>query len=271
VLLLALLILAAGCGGPKHGPEVDLGSVPGIEAPIDEAEAEAPKEQAAEAQVGQVAEPMAEAVGDVEMPERPPYRMRVGDKLLIRFFYYPGYNLEVFVRSDGVVTIPSLGEVRAEGMTPRELEDIIRTHYAQILAEPTVSVIVQQPANEQVFVLGEVRTPRAVDYTAASTVMQLIASAGGVTTAAKKNSVILIRRRPEGDFGGTKLNLEDVLDGRAADVDLLPRDVVYVPMSSIARVDLFVNQFFQEISPVLYFYITGSEIFDPEGKFFIGR
>lgn len=252
---LVLVAMAAGCGGPKPGPEADLTAVPGTEA---------------EVQPETLPEAVPDVTAEIQIPERPPYRLGIGDKLWIKFFSYPGYSLEVFVRPDGVVTIPSLGEVKAEGMTPKELEDIIRAHYAQILVEPTVSVIVENSTSEQVFVFGEVRRAGAIAYGSSLTVLEAIAGAGGVNTDAKRNSVVLIRRKPDGEFGGTKLDLDDILDNRAANVALLPRDVIYVPMSSVGKVDLFVTQIFQKISPALYFYITGSEIFDPKGRFYIG-
>lgn len=257
VISMALLVLAAGCGGPKPGAEIDLTAVTEEESDV---RTETPPPEV-------VTSPVAET----QVAERPAYKLGIGDRLWIKFFYYPGYSLEVMVRPDGVVTIPSLGEVKAEGMTPKELEDMIRTHYAQILAEPTVSVIVLRSASEQIFVFGEVNRPGAIDYSSSLTLLEAVAGAGGVTTEAKQNNLVLIRKTAGGEFQGTKLNLEDILDNPATNVALLPRDVIYVPMSSIAKVDLFVSQFFQQISPVLYFYIAGGEIFDPEGRFFIGR
>lgn len=256
VVSLFLLVMAAGCGGPKPEPEVDLNAVP---------------DSGSDVQSDGPTAPAPELTAETGIAERPAYRIGVGDRLWIKFFYYPGYSLEVSVRVDGMVTVPSLGEVKAEGMTPKELEDVIRGHYAQILSEPTVSVIVLKSASELVFVFGEVRYPRALEYTNALTLLQAIAGAGGLTTDAKQNSLLLIRKTSSGEFGGTKLDVEDILDSGAPDVALMPRDVIYVPMSSIAKVDLFVNQFFQEINPALYFYISGSEIFDPAGRFFIGR
>ena len=256
VVSLVLLIFLAGCGGPKPGPEADLGVVAEIES---------------KAQSDALPEFAPGLSTEIKIPDRPAYRIGVADKLWIKFLYYPGYNLEVIVRPDGVVTIPSLGEVRAEGMPPLELQDMIRTHYAQILSEPSVSVIVQTSASQLVFVLGEVMSPGSVNYGSSLTVLQAITEAGGVNREAKRNSLILMRKMPDGEFAGTKVNLEEILDNKAPDIDLMPRDVIYVPMTSIAKVDQFVSQFFAQIYPVLYFYISGYQIFDPEGTYFIGR
>lgn len=256
--MLAAMVLLAGCGGSKPEPAVDLSATSGIER-----------------EAGLV--PTSEAQGVlapgtmIDLPERAPYRLTVGDRIEVRFLYYPGYNLQLAVRSDGVVTIPAVGEVMVEGMAPSELENIIRTRYAQILASPEVSVIVAYSSDDQFFVLGQVKVQGSYTYRGRMTVLDGIAGAGGVLDQGKKDSVILIRKKADGTFGGMRVNVEEIVAGKATNPVLMPRDVLYVPMSSIGKVDLFVSQFFQQISPVLRFYIEGSEIFDPQGQFFIGN
>jgi hypothetical protein len=46
-----------------------------------------------------------------------------------------------------------------------------------------------------------------------------------------------------------KLNLADVIAGRAADELLQPHDVVFVPRSRIAQVGLFVEQYINSLVP----------------------
>jgi hypothetical protein len=52
---------------------------------------------------------------------------------------------------------------------------------------------------------------------------------------------------------------------------LKPGDVVYVPMTFIAKVDVFVDQFFAKLTPTWYFFIAGREVLNPEGRYIIGR
>jgi polysaccharide export outer membrane protein len=170
------------------------------------------------------------------------------------------------------VTVPLVGEVHAEGMRPSELEDVIRARYAEVLVEPEVSVIVTEFANQRVFVFGEVLDPGAIDLKGSSTVLDAVAEAGGITPAGRTDSIILIRQQPDGMFAGTRVNLQDLLAGRPGEsLVLKPRDVVYVPMTFIAKVDVFVDQFFAKLTPAWYFFIAGREVLNPEGRYIIGR
>lgn len=236
VTLAACLILASGCGSPK----------PALE-------------------------PVAPAAEEIRLPERMPYVLGVGDKLEIKFPYYPGYNVFVVVRSDGMVSIPIVGEVKAEGMRPMELQNLIKARYAEVVTQPEVAVMVAEPSSQLVFVLGEVRLPSSYPLRSQMTVLDAIAGAGGVTYLGKKDSIVLIRQSADGTFGGTKVNLDDILKGHGRNLPLLARDVVYVPISSIGRVDLFVEHFFSNLSPAWYFYIAGRDVLNPEGRFILGR
>ncbi len=236
-VMLLLVVGIAGCAGSKAEPEIDAGQLIKI-----------------------------------SIPERPPYTIACGDLLSIKFFYYPSYDVNVRVRPDGMVTVPLLGEVKAEGMRPAELESLIRARYAQVLAEPEVSVIVMEFADQRIFVFGEVKQPGAYDLRGSMTVLDAIARAGGTTNFGRKDSIILIRKSEDGTFKGARINLEKILEeGGTGNLYLMPRDVIYVPMTYIAKVDVFVDQFFSRLSPALYFYIAGHEVFSPEGRFWLGR
>lgn len=265
LVFLPLLGLAASftlcaCGAPKPIPEGDITGA-----------GETPQRSETPA------EPPADSTGTSDafgifVPERPPYRLTVGDRLAIEFFYYPAYDVNVLVRPDGRVTIPLVGEVQAEGKMPSEIEAIVRSKYAEVLAAPEVSVIVMEFADQRVFVFGEVHDPGAYELKGSSTVLDAIAGAGGITYNGRSDSIILIRRQADGMFGGTRVNLQDVLAGRQAESIILQAgDVVYVPLTFIAKVDIFVDQFFVSLTPVWYFFIAGREVINPGGRFIIGR
>ncbi len=209
---------------------------------------------------------------EIKLPERPSYRIAVGDLLSIKFFYYPNYNINVYVRPDGIVTIPLLGEVKAEGMKPSELEAIIRAKYSEVIAEPEVSVIVSEFAEQRVFVFGEVKSPGAVTYLGSMTIIDAIANAGGALPSGRLSSVILMRRMEDGKYVGQRINVDEILGSENPDnVYLMPRDIVYVPMTAIAKVDKFVEQFFHRITPVWLFYIYGDRAIRQSGNVIIGQ
>jgi protein involved in polysaccharide export with SLBB domain len=233
--MLIAVVAACGCGGPKPQPQL------------------APS-----------AEPQ------VNLPERAPFRFGVGDKLDIKFLYNPTYNVFVIVRSDGMITLPYIGDIYVEGMTPGDLQKQIQTRFAEIVVSPDVAVIVAESASQQIFIFGEVRTAGAYDLRGPMTLLDAIASAGGVNYTGRKDSIVLIRRAQDGKFVGTRVNLEDILDGHGSNVLLMPRDVIYVPATFIAKIDTFVEQFFTKITPTWYFFIAGHDTFYPGGNYILG-
>ena len=260
ILLLAALVAVCGCGAPKPPPQEDI-----------TAAEDGPEEALSEGEA--FADTTAGGAGlEVKIPERPAYRLVVGDRISVRFFYYPAYDIALLVRPDGMLTIPLVGTIQAEGMTPSDIEGIVRAKYAEVLAEPEVSVIVSEFADQRVFVFGEVNNPGAFELKGSSTVLDAVAAAGGITYNGRSDSVILIRQAPDGMFAGTRVNLQSLLAGRSSeDVLLNAGDVIYVPMTFIAKVNVFVDQFFAKLSPTWYFFISGREVLNPEGKFLIGR
>jgi protein involved in polysaccharide export with SLBB domain len=234
--MLAVAALLAGCGGSQPKPEADLTASPVI-----------------------------------KLPERPPYEIGLGDKLEIKFLYNSGYDAFVVVRPDGAITVPGAGEIAAEGLTPLELEGIIRSRLAQILAYPEVSVSVADASGLKVFIFGEVNHPGVHDLRGPMTLLDAIAGAGGVTYLGKQDNIILMRQSADGAFVGSKHDLEKIMDGREENPYLSGRDVIYVPMSAVGKVDLFVNHFFTQITPMWYFFIAGREAVDPNDKYLFGQ
>jgi polysaccharide export outer membrane protein len=236
VVLGILVVLVAGCGGQKPEPAMDMPAEP-----------------------------------EIKVPERAPYTLGVGDLIEIRFFYYPNYSVTMYVRPDGMVTIPLVGEVEVEGMRPAELERIVRGHYEEILAEPEVSVMVMEFADQRVFVFGEVKSPGVLSLKGSMTMVDAIAHAGGFAFTAQTESVVLMRKDSAGKYVGRKVDVEAMLESEEGDnLYLMPMDVIYVPMSTISKVDTFVDQFFHKINPAWQWYLYGREIVDPEGKYLLG-
>ena len=179
-----------------------------------------------------------------------PYLIKAGDYLDIRFYKTPELNVEVFVRPDGKISLEIVGDVQAAGLQPRELAGALTERYAGELARPRVSVIVRAFGG-QVYVEGEVRTPSAPPFAMGITALQAISLAGGFLDTAQPNSVILIRLE-DGQYHGYRLALNDARTGRdiAQDVHLQPADILHVPRSRVADVNLFVEQYIRRNLPV---------------------
>ena len=104
-------------------------------------------------------------------------------------------------------------------------------------------------AVQQVFVGGEVAQPGIVPLRGQVTCLQAILSTGGPKTTARLNNVALLRYVGEDKAEAFALDLTKVIGGKAQDTVLQPFDVVVVPKTKIAKVDLFVEQFINGLMP----------------------
>jgi protein involved in polysaccharide export with SLBB domain len=75
--------------------------------------------------------------------------------------------------------------------------------------------------------------------------LSAIQAAGGFKNSARVDQVILIRRGPDGRPQGRSLDFQEIVGGEhpEGDVVLQAYDVVVVPKSSIANVNVFVEQY----------------------------
>jgi protein involved in polysaccharide export with SLBB domain len=179
----------------------------------------------------------------------PSYRIQIGDQLHVRFLYQPDMSEELPVRPDGRISLLATGELDVVGLTPTELERLIIERSSAHLRDPEVTVIVTKLGERRVYVGGEVARPGYVDLLPDMTPLQAVLQSGGFKTTAKLESVLLITPGPDGRFQAARLNMQQVLDGVPERVRLHTNDVVYVPRTWIADMDLTVDQYVRGLVP----------------------
>jgi polysaccharide export outer membrane protein len=183
----------------------------------------------------------------------PDYQVQAGDQLDIRFFYNQELNEVSVVRPDGKIALQLIGEIEVQGLSPQQLTALLTEKYTSRLAHPDVTVMVKSFTKQRVFVDGEVGRPGLIELNGPMTVMEAVASAGGLKDTAKSNEIIVIRRAlPDQPPVILKANLKELLAGQQKGEDhlLSPFDVVFVPRSSIANVNRWVDQYLRKNIPI---------------------
>ncbi|HTH17235.1 MAG TPA: polysaccharide biosynthesis/export family protein [Magnetospirillum sp.] len=180
------------------------------------------------------------------------YIIEPGDGLDVRFFYNPELNEEVTVRPDGNISLPLVGEMRAAGRTPTQLEQALRESYSRELRQAAITVMIKGFAGQRVYVDGEVGTPQMVNIAGNLTAMQAVASAGGFKPSARKGEVLVIRRSGTTQPVVIPVDLDAAIAGTDTSQDILlqPYDIVYVPKTAIAEVNQFIDQYFRQNIPI---------------------
>jgi polysaccharide biosynthesis/export protein len=153
------------------------------------------------------------------------------DMLAINVWKEPDVSRTIPVRSDGKISLPLAGEVQATGNTPLKLEQEIAAKLKSYIAEPEVTVIVQQANSQKFNILGMVNKPGSYPITNSSTVLDAIALAGGFRDFAKQKAVYVLRQNSDGTQVRLPFNYKDVVKGKKTEqnVKLLPRDTIVVP------------------------------------------
>src|ERR1700687_2103085 len=153
------------------------------------------------------------------------------DVLAINVWKEPDISRSIPVRSDGKISLPLVGEVQATGQTPLKLEQEIAARLKSYIAEPEVTVIVQQINSQKFNILGQVNRPGTYVITNSVTVLDAIAVAGGFRDFAKQKGIYVLRQNADGTQTRMPFNYKEVVKGQnpAQNIKLLPRDTIVVP------------------------------------------
>ncbi len=185
-------------------------------------------------------------------PTEKEYVIRIGDQLDLKFFNSPELNESITVRPDGRISLQLAQEIVAAGLTPAQLSGLLKKTYSTELADPQIAVIVRSFSTQKIFIDGEVNKPGLANLTGQLTALQALALAGGLKDSAKPQEVIIIRRTAGQKVVPIVVNLQDAINGTDInqDITLMPYDVVFVPKSSVANVNKWVDQYLRRNIPV---------------------
>ena len=160
----------------------------------------------------------------------PGYLIGPDDSLAVVFWREKDLSADVVVRPDGMISLPLLNDVRAEGLTPEQLRVALTSAASKFVEESTVTVVVKAINSRKVFITGQVGKPGPYSLGGPMTVLQLIAMSGGVAEYAKKNKVVVVRKEAGKDVT-YPFNYEEVIEGKKLqqNIELKPGDTVIVP------------------------------------------
>ncbi|ANW00433.1 polysaccharide biosynthesis/export family protein [Bradyrhizobium icense] len=167
--------------------------------------------------------------------------LKSGDSLSITVLQDPKLDRTVVVDPSGEIAFPLAGHIRARGLTPLALENILKNklknNYKDENLDVTVAVvsapkeIPEDDLKPKIFITGEIIKPGSYVVRQKTTLMQAIALAGGIGPFAAKNRIQVRRKGPGGDetifmFNYRAYEAGDDLEGN---ITLRAGDVIMVP------------------------------------------
>jgi protein involved in polysaccharide export with SLBB domain len=137
---------------------------------------------------------------------------------------------EFRVQPDGSINFPYLDRITVAGLEPQQIEDMIKTGLLErkILAHPQVTVVVHTYASKKVNVVGAVQKPGTVSWSDGLKLVEAISAAGGLANLADGDHVRITRLVGHDKTVTSIVSVEDITDGRLADVPLQAGDTIKV-------------------------------------------
>jgi polysaccharide biosynthesis/export protein len=152
------------------------------------------------------------------------------DSVSIKVVNQPDMDTTTRVESDGTISFPYVGRIRAAGLSEDQLAHAIERQLAsrQIVTDPHVLVEVST-FGTQASVQGQVATPGVFTLDRPTNLTQLLSRAGGLRDAALGGTITVRRARG----GSQKFDSNDVQAGRGpgAAFQIANNDEVYVDLA----------------------------------------
>jgi polysaccharide export outer membrane protein len=158
------------------------------------------------------------------------YLIGPDDVLKITVYREEDMDRTVRVSSDGYISFPLLGKVKAEGLTVSGLERNMIMELLKYLKNPQVTVFIEEYST--ISVTGQVKEPGSFPLRGELSVIEAIGLAKGFTKVAGQNSVKIMRME-NGQKKTITVKVGDISrrGDKSKDVSLKRGDIVYVPES----------------------------------------
>lgn len=179
---------------------------------------------------------------------RSEYLLQPGDLVDVSVYQYPEFSRRGMIRPDGMLTLPVIDDVKAQGLSPGALDELVTEQLAERILSPEVTVYVENIQEPMVYVLGEVGSTMAIPLRQASTVSQALTLAAGLRYSSAVQSVAIIRLESDGLLRAIPLEREFGKSKAAyfmamRNTPLLSGDLVYVPENNRSRFTRAIQDF----------------------------
>ncbi len=159
----------------------------------------------------------------------PDYRLGPGDRLGLFLLGKVQENREVTVNVEGKIFLPPAGVVDVRGLHTEELKQRLTHKLAPYYDNFKLDLMILQPKNVMVAVVGEVRQPGKYVLSALNTVLDAVVLAGGPTTKGSIRDIRLLREQKP--FASVDLYRFLKRGDNRFDVFLEAGDRIYVPLA----------------------------------------
>jgi polysaccharide biosynthesis/export protein len=169
------------------------------------------------------------------LPDQGAITIGPGDVLDLTVFHVPELILRIQVDSNGIVSLPLLGDMKLAGLAVRDAQlsiarELVERH---LVKNPQVSIFIEESATQGVTVYGEVNTPGIYPLMGPHKLYDAISAAGGLTTKSG-HMVTILHARSQGRQEVIDLSGKGPPD--LTNVPIYPGDTVIVSKAGVVYV-----------------------------------
>jgi len=167
----------------------------------------------------------AEVVADSEN-----YIIGPEDILYIHVWKEEHLSRTVPVRFDGMISLPLVDEIKAEGLTPLKLKEALAQRLKEFIDNPNITVMVMEANSFKVYISGQIRNPGVIRLRTETSLLQLIPMAGGFTEWANQKKILIIRKEG-GKERRITVNYKKIVEGEdlKSNIILKAGDTIIIP------------------------------------------
>jgi polysaccharide export outer membrane protein len=147
------------------------------------------------------------------------------DVISIGVFHEQELTRAESVRPDGKITMPLIGDIQAEGLTPERLKTQLKQALSTYINNPDVTITILQVNSKRYTIAGQVMRPGPAALVLPTKVFDALSSVGFKDFANTKK-IVIIRGTKR-----IKFNYNEVLHGKHLEQNILLEagDTIYVP------------------------------------------
>src|SRR3974390_1847236 len=142
------------------------------------------------------------------------YVIGAEDVISVYVWKEPDMSKSVPVRPDGMISLPLVGEVKAAGYTPVQLQGVLAESMKKFVSDPQVTVVVEKVASLNFNIVGEVNTPGYYPPTRGLPGLGAISLAGGFRDFAKTKKIYVLRTSANGGEQRLPFTYKEVIKGQ---------------------------------------------------------
>jgi len=185
-----------------------------------------------------------------------------GDEIEVHVWRHDELQRNTKIDLAGNIYLPLVGEVHAADLNINELREKLSLAYGTFVVNPQVDVSPINITSKKITVLGEIHSPGSYTITNRLGLLEALALAGGKTKDA--NSSLLLIRQLQGQvkvyianvdinsLTDDDLSSQELEEGiKLASTEVQPGDIMYVPQSTIADIEDFMQRINNIIAPLL--------------------